>query len=576
VFLPAIVSGLLLWAAFFPLDLGPLAFVALVPWLTLVRAPVSRKRRYLAAYLGGFIFFAVALQWVRVAHPMMYLSWLGLALACPVFWCVGLFLLRRIDRLKVIPFAVSVPVVWVALEYARAHFPTGFPFLKYVGAYQMVGFGWYFLGYTQHHFEQLIQIADLGGVYAVSFLVGAVNGLALEWLIRSPRVRAWLRWEPEPRPSLARLVPLSLCVGGLLVAAVAYGTGQPTEFAPGPRVAAIQVDVTQDDKMGDRGGLFDRYNRLCLTAAAAGPDLVIWPETCYPFGWWTVAPGVPPDRVPGEFAKSVRDLNGAVRFFAAGPVAGATIPWKVLYPPWRTNVLLGLNSYEWDGNREVPANTAILIDAAGNNVARYDKMHLVPFGEYVPFRETLPWMQTFTPYKWDYSCRPGESYTRFPLKVGDRTFTFGCLICYEDSDPYLARQYVLSTAPPGQPWKEGYVPPVDFLVNISNDGWFNGTEEHEQHLAICRFRAVEARRSVVRAVNMGISAVIDPSGRVIALPGENWAASKKSDGIVSAVVPIDTRESWYARLGDWLPAACWGLLVLGHVAGMIRRRRGAT
>ena len=110
-------------------------------------------------------------------------------------------------------------------------------------------------------------------------------------------------------------------------------------------------------------------------------------------------------------------------------------------------------------------------------------------------------------------------------------------------------------------------------MNISNDGWFNGTEEHEQHLAICRFRAVEARRSVVRAVNMGISAVIDPSGRVVALPGEGWSASKKVDGIVSAVVPLDTRESWYARLGDWLPASCWGLLVLGHVAGMIQRRR---
>ena len=115
--------------------------------------------------------------------------------------------------------------------------------------------------------------------------------------------------------------------------------------------------------------------------------------------------------------------------------------------------------------------------------------------------------------------------------------------------------------------------PVDFLVNISNDGWFDGTEEHEQHLAICRFRAVEARRSVVRAVNMGISAVIDPDGRVIALPGETWSTSKKMDGIVTATVPLDTRDSLYARLGDWVPATCWGLLTIGHIAGMVQRRR---
>src|SRR5215468_5885929 len=188
VFLPAIVSGVLLWAAFFPLDLGPLGFVALVPWLTLVRAPVSNKRRYFAAYVGGVTFFALATQWVRVAHPMMYLSWLGLSVVMPLFWLVALAILRRFDKLGV-PLAVAVPVAWVALEYCRMHFPTGFPFMKPVGAYQMIGFGWYFLGYTQHSFAQLIQIADLGGVYAVSFVVASVNGALASVAMRLPAVR---------------------------------------------------------------------------------------------------------------------------------------------------------------------------------------------------------------------------------------------------------------------------------------------------------------------------------------------------------------------------------------------------
>ena len=159
-----------------------------------------------------------------------------------------------------------------------------------------------------------------------------------------------------------------------------------------------------------------------------------------------------------------------------------------------------------------------------------------------------------------FRSRPGESFTRFPLTAADgRRFTFGCLICYEDSDPYLARQYVAEE-------------PVNFLVNISNDGWFNGTEEHEEHLAICRFRAVETRRAVVRAVNMGISGVLDPDGRVVALPGETWAKSKKVDAVVRMVVPIDTRVTWYARLGDWLPAACWALIAVGVVLARFRPR----
>jgi apolipoprotein N-acyltransferase len=176
----------------------------------------------------------------------------------------------------------------------------------------------------------------------------------------------------------------------------------------------------------------------------------------------------------------------------------------------------------------------------------------------VPFRETFPWLQAFTPYTHDYSCRPGDSFTRFPLFVGEKRYTFGVLICYEDTDPQLARQYALPA---------GDEKPVDFLVNISNDGWFKGTEEHEGHLAICRFRAIEARRSVIRAVNMGISALIDPDGRVVATPAGTWAASKKCDGTISEKVPIDTRWSPYAEFGDWVPALCWGIIVVRWVFG---------
>ena len=146
VFLMPALSGLLLWAAFFPLDLGPLAFVALVPFLGLVRAEgVGPWRRYFAAFVGGVVFYGIALNWVRVAHPTMALfAWPGGTVYCALYWPLALFLLRQLDRLR-LPFALTLPVVWVGLEYVRAHFPTGFPFMTYVGAHQLIGFGWYSL-----------------------------------------------------------------------------------------------------------------------------------------------------------------------------------------------------------------------------------------------------------------------------------------------------------------------------------------------------------------------------------------------------------------------------------------------
>jgi apolipoprotein N-acyltransferase len=187
-------------------------------------------------------------------------------------------------------------------------------------------------------------------------------------------------------------------------------------------------------------------------------------------------------------------------------------------------------------------------------------MHLVPFGEYIPFGESLPFLRRFSPYPYEYSCRAGEQWTRFRFADRQgRSWSFGCLICYEDTDPDLARQYVAEE-------------PVDFLVNISNDGWFRCTEEHEEHLAICRFRAIECRRSVVRAVNMGISAVIDPQGRVIALPAAEWEQSKGVEAVVSAAVPVSRQAALYPQVGDSLVAVLAGLWLAALV--LLRRRCG--
>ena len=245
-----------------------------------------------------------------------------------------------------------------------------------------------------------------------------------------------------------------------------------------------------------------------LRNSSLSPDLLVWPETSFQDGWADVAAELPADRIPPSWERAEESCRSLAR---------------VLAEHWKTAMLLG-TSREFLGADGVPQsyNSAVLIEPNGQEAGCYDKIHRVPFGEYVPLRDWLPWMNIFAPYDFDYSIRAGENLTRFRLTG----YHFGVVICFEDTDPYLARQYVRT---------DSVLRPVDFLLNISNDGWFDGTSEHDEHLAICRFRAVECRRAIARSVNMGISAVIDGNGRVVALPGPTWARSKK----MAAVLPTD-------------------------------------
>jgi apolipoprotein N-acyltransferase len=229
---------------------------------------------------------------------------------------------------------------------------------------------------------------------------------------------------------------------------------------------------------------FDHFGRLCDRAALQNPppQLTVWSENSCPRDWTENPPGHPD-------ARSLQFANWAA-------------------DRWRTNLLIGMEAYEQEsGEKERRYNSAVLIQARqdpdgfqGVPSGRYDKMHRVPFGEYVPFQESMPWMKTFAPYDFEYSIRPGKQFTNFNLD----SYSFGVLICFEDTDPELARHYVGHSQAS-----------ADFFINISNDGWWRGTSGHDEHLAISRFRAIENRRAVCRAVNMGISSVIDGNGRVL-------------------------------------------------------------
>jgi apolipoprotein N-acyltransferase len=544
----ALASAVLLWACYFPLNAGGLAWIALLPLLVLVRAEISTRQALFWSWVSGMLFYWVAMQWIRVADPRMYFSWAGLSTYCAAYFPLIIWALRRIDRSWKLPLTITLPVIWVPLEYLRAHL--------------LGGYAWYFLAHSQHDYLAIIQVTDLGGAYAVSFMICAVNGLLFETLCRWSAFRNLIRI-PTSFRNPGSLAIQALFIVLLVGAAFLYGRWRlsQNEFPNGPTVALLQSNIDQRIKMrksqnDDEGhaavGEMHKSMQQLIDQAqgeSSNIDLMVFPETSWPHEWVEADPAVPSTAISKNWLEYRDDSRRMIANMARYS---------------RANVLLGLNVETMLPNNQFQrANTGLLIRRDGAVVGRYDKMHCVPFGEYVPMRKTFPWMQNFAPYDHDYSLTPGEHQTRFPLQTRAGNYTFGVIICYEDSDPLLARQYSVP---------DGDLPPVDFLVNISNDGWFNGTSEHEQHLAICRFRAIEARRSVVRAVNMGISAVIDGNGRVVALPGDSWQDSKKVAAPLVAQVPIDSRTSVYARAGDWLPSGCAVVACLGLLLTFRRRK----
>ncbi len=601
VILPSIASGFLLWLAFFPVNLGIVAYIALVPFLTLVRAEgISRGRRYLAAWLGGLTFGIFAANWLRVAHPMMaYFGWPFLAFFLSLFWPWALSWLRRLDALGKPPLALTLPVVWVALEYFKAHFPTGYPFLKWIGCFQHSGFAWYFLGHTQHANIPLLQAADLGGAYLISAAVAAVNGAIYDWAMRMNAFRWLVNWPRGWRPPTFR-TEMMATAGALFLlgGSIFYGTARLNHapFEVGPRVALLQDDLSQEILQSDSAMTFSRYDKLARGAfrTSPQPDLIVWPEACFPLPDFTPTPG---ERLPEHNEAAARErLAQHDRFLDENLAEGKITPEehrtldlrrpevqpyrelialgreKYAEKYWKTYSLLGTNGIDLAKEVETKHNSARLLRPDGTPAERYDKIHLVPFGEYVPFRETLPWLENFTPNPKDPLCRPGDKLTRFELptaktingKTEIKIYRFGVIICYEDTEPTLARRYNRDS---------GEANPADFLVNMSLDSWFSGTEQHEQHLAISRFRAVEARRSLVRAVNQGISALIDPDGRIKDLPegiDKDWSASKNVKSVLAVDIPIDRRGSPYAAIGDWVPGLCWAGIAAGLMTLLFR------
>jgi apolipoprotein N-acyltransferase len=545
-------GGLLLWASFPPLGWWPLAWIALVPWLILIRVKhLPGRRPYAVLAVACFLHWLILLQGIRLAHPALYLGWFALAAYLSIYPLAFIALSRVAVQRLGLSLVLVAPVVWTGLELARG--------------YLLTGFSMALLGHTQVAWTTLIQIADVFGAYGVGFLVVLVSAcLVRAWPATSrkenPDATGWTWW-PAAVATLA---------GG---AALLYGTWRQSALADPPtsaqplRIALIQgsFDTVFADNPDRADQVFERYLQLTERAIQSHPnvDLVVWPESAFTgtLGELLIDgnPTPPPD-VPLNQAEYRRRAEAYVAAFQAktqtiarrlnqlAAESGARQPDQV-------HLLVGVDTQVLGTDTPRRYNAALLIAPDGRVSQRYFKMHRVAFGEYIPLGDMLPWLYRLTPMT--HGLTPGPGPRCFRVAGA----SLAPSICFESTVPHLIRRQ-LSTL------RDARVP-VELLACVTNDGWFWGSNILDLHLACAIFRAVEHRLPMVVAANTGLSAHIDRSGSVLA------RGPRRQEAILYAEVDMAQTTTWYQQIGDLPALACLLFCLAVAVIGLVPRRSGA-
>jgi apolipoprotein N-acyltransferase len=520
----AVLSGVLWFLACADHDIWPLAWFAMVPGLFAIeRAPTHRQGVVLGwltgttANVGGFYWLTGMLE--RFGHLPLPLALLGLVLLCAyqgLAFALFAHLVRRLRatsvarRGRVLAMALLAPIVMVACELVV-------PFI----------FPWY-LAITQGWVAPVIQIADLTGPLGVTALLLVVNGALYDAVTeRAPR---------------RRVVPL-VAAAATVAAVLTYGfvqigrTDARRAAAPSLKVGVVQGNIAFDEKGINRRDLAARQladlQRVSADLEQRGAELIVWSESSYPYH-------VGRDQA-ADFAAG--DRRRIQRGFSRPIVLGAITS---------------------DDSGKAPYNSALLLDAGGRFTARFDKIFLLVFGEYVPLYETFGWIRKLLPRTVGHFSR-GEKVVTFPFQHDGVEYRLGPMICYEDILTDFGRK--LAAFHP------------HLLVNITNDAWFGDTAEPWEHLQLAVYRAIELRTDLVRSVNTGVSALIDANGRVF---GKTYAVDPKktpkpADGLLGEVRLVEGGHTIYAAVGDlfgWLCAAATSIGWL--VWPRLRRRATAT
>jgi apolipoprotein N-acyltransferase len=483
-FLLCFLSGLLIALSFPDFNLEFFAWIGFVPVFFALKDK-SKSRSFLLSYFCGIVFWSVTVYW------LIHVTLLGtilLVLYLSVYFGLFGFLLSTINYRPSALGILLISSVWVLLEYCRSHFLTGFP--------------WALLGYSQYLNLPIIQIADIAGVWLVSFLVMTINAAVYSAIADSSKLPV----------RIIRLFLVVLC----LAIALFYGSFKLKQISKAKsrgalKVSVVQANIPQELKWQPqaRDFIMKKYLEVSRKAAKEKPDLMIWPEASIP-------EVLGQDQLYYEIAAKFSKENAVFLLLGAVTVRDGTY-----------------------------YNSALLISPDGQADKTYDKLHLVPFGEYIPLKNIFRFLETVVPIG---DIAAGKDYVVFDgpgLKGPIHSIQprFGVLVCFEDVFPELAREFV----------KKG----AGFLVNITNDGWYKKTSAAAQHFQASVFRAVENRVFLVRSANTGISGFVAPSGQIISTVEDALGENIFIEGFKTETIdPRFKFFSFYTRYGDFFILIC--------------------
>lgn len=510
-------TGLLLPLCFPDFNLGWLAWIALVPLHLALDGPfgtMTPRRALWLGWLAGSLAFIGIMSWVVTA--MHQYGKMPLVASYPVMWLlaaylglyVGLYAAGFAWLARRMPAWVTMgtPCLWVTLELIRAHFLSGFP--------------WMLLGYSQYQWLPIIQIADITSAYGVSFVIVLVNAALADLLLW-----AWRRFHLLPPQRFPWRVPAAAVI--VFMVSLAYGQAALTH-APSPdtvpslTVGLIQPNIDQAHKWDPayRRDTLDRYSAL-TAQAAKGADLIIWPEAATPF------------------------------FFEEEPLYRVEV--AVLAHRHGVPLLFGSPALRrYPNGRPYLLNSAYLLAPDGKIVGRYDKRHLVPFGEYIPLHSSvLFFLDKLVEGIGDFEAGTTSTVFAPAVRPGVPQAKISVVICYEVIFPELVREFVAQGA--------------TVMATITNDAWFGDSSAPHQHFAMVVFRAVENRIAFARSANTGISGLIDPSGRIV------LATPIFTEQAVSGRLPLRQTQTFYTRYGDVFAYACAIITALLGIAAGWRR-----
>lgn len=534
---PAVAGGILMGLAYAPGGVAGLAWVAPAFWLGGGLASDSRRGTFGCGFIGGAVFFLVSLSWLFfIPFPAGAVAgWLSLSFYCalyPAFWVwgCGVWLegaskpcptpARWLEKLRALMSRRWLERQGLALKMAALWVA-----LEFLRARLFTGFPWNLLGVSQQPLTPVIQVSAWTGVYGVSFLVvyfSVCLFFACGAVIFGAG-RPWV-WGREAGPAL------------LLGGVIALGGMQRIHRTPLPgptvRLALIQPSIPQeliwDPDPSIRESRFQKVVALSEEALAEQPEILVWPESA----------------LPGLTRENYLAIRQLVRRHRIWMIFGADDAEPV----------------SGDGEFRY-FNAGFLLNPEGELVARYHKQHLVVFGEYVPLSDWLPFLRYFTPIQDGFSAGPGP----VQFFLGDPAVQISPLICFEDVVPHLARRHVDAT--------------TDFLLNLTNDGWFGRSAAQRQHAANAAFRAVENGLPLVRCTNNGLTCWVDAFGQIHdpGFPESSDPRDIHQAGFKVVDIPLKgsspvPRPTFYRRFSDWFAWFCLGGMALSALGPTLWRR----